>query len=279
MWTGAAGEAVTDSPRGKIPARKRWGQHFLTSGETARRIVEAAGLVATDTVIEVGPGEGALTRPLAQRAARLAAIEIDPMRARALAREFSGEEKVRILQGDVLERSFAGWLEEAGWSGRAVLVANLPYNVATPVLTAAIEEPLTISRAVATVQSEVARRFSARPGQEEYGYLSVRAGAFARSHILFHLLPGAFRPRPRVTSSVLELSPREHALDPVSRERALRIASLGFRTRRKTLANALSSMAPRALWEEALARIGKGARARAEELSLEDFLRLAEIAP
>jgi 16S rRNA (adenine1518-N6/adenine1519-N6)-dimethyltransferase len=156
-----------------------------------------------------------------------------------------------------------------------VLVANLPYNVATPILTAALDAPETIRRSVATVQREVARRFVARPGEEGYGFLSVRAASRATGRVLFDLPPGAFRPRPKVTSSVLELVP---LADPPDRElsrRALCLASLGFNARRKTLPNALASAAPRPFWEEALACTGKDPRVRAEALSLDDFLALA----
>jgi 16S rRNA (adenine1518-N6/adenine1519-N6)-dimethyltransferase len=263
----------------RFPPRKRWGQHFLASPRIAERIVEAAALGARDTVIEVGPGEGALTRPLSRRVAKVLAIEIDPARARALAEEFAGIEAVRILQGDVLEKSFSAWLAAAGWSGPAVLVANLPYNAATPILRTAIEEPHAISRVVATVQREVARRFAARPRQDGYGYLSIRTAAYAQARVLFDLPPGAFRPLPKVVSSVLELSPREDSLEPARRHRALIVASLGFRSRRKTLANALAALAPRAAWEKALTGIGKSPRARAEELGLEDYLALAELVP
>jgi len=246
----------------------------LASGRTAERIVDAARLTGKETVIEVGPGEGALTRPLLSRAGKLLAIEIDPARAGWLAAELLDVDNVRVLQGDVLGKSFQDWLAAVGWRGPAVLVGNLPYNAATPILTAAIEDSA-ITRAVATVQREVARRFAARPGREGYGYLSVRTAAFGRAQVLFDLPPGAFRPRPKVVSSVLELSPREQPLDPRRRAAALRLASLGFRSRRKTLANALASLAPRANWEVALGAIGKGPQARAEELSLEDFLALA----
>jgi len=262
-----------------IPARKSWGQHFLARGETALRIVSAARNHASDTVLEVGPGEGALTRPLAERAGRLLAVEIDPRRAEALEEELGGHPGVRILHGDVLERPFGAWLALAGWGGPAVLVANLPYNAATPILKAAIEEPETIARSLVTVQREVARRLCAGPGRDEYGYLSIRVAAFARARVLFDLPPGAFRPRPRVLSSVVALSPRSPGLEPRRRDRALALASLGFRSRRKTLANALSSEGGRERWERALEAIGKGQRARAEELSLEDYLRLAEVAP
>lgn len=262
-----------------LPARKRWGQHFLAHGATAQRIVQAARISPQETVIEVGPGDGALTRPLATRAGRLLAIEIDPLRAEALAEEFAGEERVRVIAGDALKKSFRAYLAQAGWEPPALLVANLPYNAATAILLSAIEAPDTISRAVATVQREVAGRFSARAGDPAYGYLSVRAAAFAQARILFDLPPGAFRPRPKVTSSVLELTPRKPPLEPDLARRALKLASLGFQSRRKTLANALAKAGNRAQWERALESLGRDPRVRAEELSLEDFLALAGMAP
>jgi 16S rRNA (adenine1518-N6/adenine1519-N6)-dimethyltransferase len=245
------------------------------SHEAARRIVEAARIGPGDTVLEVGPGDGALTRPILAAGARLVAVEIDPLRAEALAREFAGRANVTILQGDAMEKPYAEWLGQAGATSPAVLVANLPYNVATPLLTRAIEEPEAIARAVATVQREVARRFAARPGDEEYGFLSVRAAASSRARVLFDLAASLFRPRPKVVSSVLELAPRTPPLDPVLRRRVVALASLGFRSRRKTLGNALASEAPRARWEEVLTELGKSPSARAEELSLEDFIALA----
>jgi 16S rRNA (adenine1518-N6/adenine1519-N6)-dimethyltransferase len=260
-----------------IPPRKRWGQHFLASEETAERIVAAARLAPSDTVVEVGPGAGALTRPISAASGRLLAIEIDPLRARALEEEFGEDSRVKVAGGDVLEHSFSQWLSRAGWSGPAVLVSNLPYNAATAILLAAIEEPETIRRCVVTVQREVALRLRARPGAESYGYLSVRAAAFACVKILFDLPPGAFRPRPKVTSSVVALEPRSSPLDAGLRARALRLASLGFQSRRKTLANALSVKGGRGKWERALEAIGKSPRVRAEELSLEDYLKLAGI--
>ncbi len=261
--------------RGGIPIRRRWGQNFLASPETARRIADAAGIAPDDVVLEIGPGDGALTRPLAERAGRVVAVEIDPLRAEALAAEFAADPRVTILQGDALERPFGGWLAAAGCAGPALFVANLPYNVATPILVAAIEDRAAIRRVVATVQREVARRFVARPGDEAYGYLSVRAAAHATGRVLFDLPPGAFRPRPKVFSSVLALAPRAEPLDAELVRRALCLASLGFNARRKTLANALSSAGPRAGWERALEALGRTARARAEELSLDDFLALA----
>jgi 16S rRNA (adenine1518-N6/adenine1519-N6)-dimethyltransferase len=262
-----------------IPARKRWGQHFLASGATAERIVAAARLSPGDTVLEIGPGDGALTRPLLAARARVLAVEIDPKRAESLSAELAGRPGIAIVRGDALEKTLASWLSEAGLPAPAVLVANLPYNLATPILTRALEEREAVSRIVATVQREVAERFVARPGSDAYGYLSVRAAAFAQGRILFDIPPGAFRPRPKVTSSVLELTPLPHPLPADVRERALRLASLGFRSRRKTLPNALAAVAQRSVLEGALSAIGKGARSRAEELSFEDYVALSERVP
>jgi 16S rRNA (adenine1518-N6/adenine1519-N6)-dimethyltransferase len=259
----------------RLPARKRWGQHFLAGDAIAERIVEAARVGSGDGVLEIGPGDGALTRPLAARAALVAAVEIDPRRAAALAEALSSRPNVRIFVGDAMERPFSAWLADAGWTKPALLVGNLPYNAATRILTEAIQARDTIRRSVATVQREVARRFVAKPGDEGYGYLSVRAAAYASGRILFDLPPSAFRPRPKVVSSVLELTPRAEPLDPDLTKRALCLASLGFNARRKTLANALASAAERAVWEQGLERLGKTPKARAEELGLDDYLVLA----
>jgi 16S rRNA (adenine1518-N6/adenine1519-N6)-dimethyltransferase len=262
-------------PARRLPARKRWGQHFLASAAVAERIVDAARVGQTDTVLEIGPGDGALTRPLAARAALVAAVEIDPRRAEALAEQYASSPRVRVICGDALARPFSEWLAAAGGIEPALLVANLPYNVATPILTAAVQAGGAIRRAVVTIQREVARRFVARPGDEGYGYLSVRVAAYATGRILFDLPPSAFRPRPKVFSSVLELTPRAEGLDASLVKRALCLASLGFNARRKTLANALASAGDRSVWERGLAVLGKTPMARAEELSLEDFLELA----
>ena len=235
--------------------------------------MDAARLTPIDSVLEIGPGDGALTRPLSRIAARVVAVEIDPLRAQVLERELASD-RVVILRGDALSRPPGAWLRDGGVEGGGVLVANLPYNVATPIVQAAVEDPA-IRRSVVTVQREVARRFAARPGDDEYGYLSVRTSAYAEARILFDLPPGAFRPAPKVTSSVVALVPRAEPLDAGLRDAALRLASLGFGVRRKTLANALSRLAPKPAWERALEAIGFDARARAEELSLGNFLALA----
>ena len=263
--------------RSPFPPRRRWGQNFLVDRGAASRIVAAAGIVPGESIVEIGPGDGALTRGLAERGGRLLAIEIDPARADVLAAEYGGRADVVVERGDAVERSIGERLAERGWAQPAVVVGNLPYNAATPILRSAVREPDAVSRVVATVQKEVALRLIARPGSGDYGFLSVFMALFSRGEILFDLPPGAFRPRPNVTSSVVRLRTRRPATG-VSPDRVLDIASRAFRSRRKTLPNAVGAGDERALWEAALATIGKGPTTRAEELSPEEFVALASAA-
>jgi len=260
-----------------FPPRRRWGQNFLVDRSAADRIVKAAQIAAGESVVEIGPGDGALTRGLAAAGGRLLAIEIDPARADALAAEFSGDDGVVIEGGDALDRTIGERIRARAWSLPAVVVGNLPYNAATPILRAAVREDAAVSRVVATVQREVARRMVARPGSDDYGYLSLYMAIFCEAEILFDLPPGAFRPRPNVVSSVVRLRTRRPA-DPVSVERVLAVGSRAFAARRKTLPNAMGGGAERAPWEAALAAIGKAPTARAEELSPEEFVALAAAA-
>lgn len=262
--------------RSPFPPRKKWGQHFLADPAAARRIVEAVRVAPGEVVVEIGPGDGALTRGLAARGARLLAVEIDPRRAAALVLEFAGNSDVSIETGDALDRSIGERLAERSLPPPAAVVGNLPYNVATPILRRAVAERDAVSRVVATVQKEVAQRFAARPGSDAYGYLSVWSALSCEAEILFDLPAGAFRPRPKVTSSVLRLVPKP-APGPEALE-ALDLASRAFAARRKTLANAVGGGPDRNRWIAALAAIGKPPTARAEELSAADFVALARAA-
>ena len=261
-----------------FPPLRRWGQNFLVDPSAADRIVAAAAVSPGETVVEIGPGDGALTRRLAATGAKLLAVEIDPRRAEALARELAPLPNVAVETGDALSTTVGERLAARGLAAPAVLVGNLPYNVATPILRSAVRERETVSRIVATVQREVARRLVARPGGEDYGYLSVYTAFFADGEILFDLPPGAFRPRPKVVSSVVRLRPKKPPVEGEALSRLIDLASRGFRSRRKTLANALASEGGRPFWEAALAGLGKSSSVRGEELSPADFVALAGIA-
>jgi 16S rRNA (adenine1518-N6/adenine1519-N6)-dimethyltransferase len=261
-----------------FPPLRRWGQNFLVDSSAADRIVAAAAISPGETVVEIGPGDGALTRRLAAAGARLVAVEIDPRRAEALARELAPLPNVAIETGDALSTTIGARLAARGLPAPAAVVGNLPYNVATPILRSAIREREAVSRIVATVQREVARRLVARPGDEDYGYLSVYTAFFAEGEVLFDLQPGAFRPSPKVVSSVVRLRPKKPPVEGERLASLLDVVSRGFRSRRKTLANALASEGGRPFWEAALAAIGKRPSTRAEELSPQDFVALAAAA-
>jgi len=248
----------------------RYGQHFLADGGVARKILDALG-ASGEIVVEIGPGRGALTRPLLARGARVIAFEIDVSLADALRRDLAGA-PLSILTADALEVDVAEALADAGAAPPVPLVGNLPYDSATPMLRAFVRRPGLFSRLVVMIQKEVADRLLARPRTPEYGYLTLDVGAHAAARRLFDVRPGAFAPPPKVTSTVVELTPRPPAPDAA---RALAVASAGFTLRRKTLVNALTPLYGREGAAAAVAALGLLPTVRAEELSLADFEALA----
>ncbi len=235
------------------------------------RILDALGAEAGSGVVEVGPGEGALTRPLLQRGVRVVAFELDPRLAERLGRQLAGQ-PVAIHREDALRADVGAALKEAGLAPPVPLVGNLPYESATPMVRAFVRRPDLFARAVVMVQREVAERLAAGPGDEAYGFLSVDVAAHAGARLLFEVSRHDFDPPPRVVSAVVELTPRAAEPRDVA---ALEVAAAGFATRRKTLLNALSARWPRAAVRDALASCGVAETARAEELALPAFASLA----
>ena len=260
-----------------IPARKRWGQNFLANPATAERICEAARIGPEDTVLEIGPGEGALTRPLAARARCVVAVEIDPLRAEALAGEFGPEGNVRIFQGDVLERPLRQWLAGAGDGCGDTAPARRE-----PSLQRRDADPRRGDRGPrdhpALGGDGAARGRAAIRGASGLGRLRVplRARGRARDG------PHPVRPASGRLPSAAEGHVERARADPAGRgarrgprpPRAVpRLARLQ-RPAQDARQRAVLGR-PRARWESGLAALGKTAMARAEELSLEDFLALA----
>jgi 16S rRNA (adenine1518-N6/adenine1519-N6)-dimethyltransferase len=259
------------------PARKRYGQHFLTDAGLLARIADAAALTRDDTVIEVGPGRGALTAELAARAGRVIAIEIDRALSAMLRERYAGQPAVTIVEGDVLEQDLAAL---AG--GAYVLVGNVPYYITTPILFHALRAPRPL-RAVFLVQREVAERMAAAPGAHAYGALSVTLQALATVELLFTVPASAFRPRPKVESALVRITPREHPEIPADREeRYRRMVQGAFAQRRKQMRRVIRSLAPvdAAAADALLARAGIAPTVRPEVLSPAEFARLlAELSP
>jgi 16S rRNA (adenine1518-N6/adenine1519-N6)-dimethyltransferase len=241
-------------------ARQKLGQHFLSNPSILQRIADAACAAGEPLVIEIGPGKGALTKYLLHRAQRVVAIELDAGLASALRAAYAAEPRLEIIQADALQTDLTQW-------GPAVLTGNLPYYAATPILEGAARLGPTIRQSVFLIQKEVAERAVAAPGTKAYGYLTVLLAIHADSQILFDVKPGAFRPPPKVDSSVIRLNwhPKLSELGIEDPRQFLNFVSTCFRHKRKTIRNNLAS--PHLPPHELLAR-------RAEQLTLADFAAL-----
>ena len=242
-------------------ARQKLGQHFLLRGSVLERIARAACPEPEPLVIEIGPGRGALTAHLLPRAARLVAIEIDPLLVLHLAQKFAGDSHVQLVEADALQTDLSQW-------GAATIAGNLPYYVATPILEHVLQLGPVLHRAVFLLQKEVAQRAAAAPGSRTYGYLSVATQLFADVDLLFDVKPAAFHPPPRVDSAVVRLTPRNRAAElGLADPRAfLRFVALCFQHKRKTIRNNVSSVYGRDLleaWPEA--------SLRGEQIGMEQF--------
>jgi 16S rRNA (adenine1518-N6/adenine1519-N6)-dimethyltransferase len=253
--------------------RKRWGQHFLCDPGVARRIVELAGVGRDGVALEIGPGLGALTDALVAQAGRVYLVEIDPRLAARLAERYAAEPRVRLVVGDVLALPLAEIVAEP----EATVVANLPYNIAAPVLVRLLELRAKFPRAVLMLQREMADRLVARPGSADYGVISVLVPAYAEVRVAFHVSRRSFLPPPEVDSAVVDIrfaaTPRVDLGDAGAFRTVVRAA---FGKRRKMLRNALADLGlgvPRL--EAAFAAAGIDPRARAETLDLAAFGRLA----
>ncbi len=251
------------------------GQNFLTSPSARQRIVEALGDISLSTVLEIGPGRGALTDLLATRARRLIAVELDRVLAPRLTAAWAHARHVRILQADILELDLTTVLEKP--DEKLVIVGNLPYYITSDILLHLFSQAATISRAVVMVQDEVADRLAAPCGIRDYGVLSATAQMHARMEKLFVLPPEAFTPPPGVNSAVvrMQMRPRFEELQ-VERDDFLRFLQLCFRQKRKTLTNNLKAAGigePTQILK-GLEAAGLNASIRAEAVTLEQMATL-----
>ncbi len=242
--------------------RKSLGQHFLVDPNIVRRIVEVAAVGPGNQVLEVGAGAGTLTRGLAATGARVVAYEVDE-RLRPLLEE---------VVGDAAEVRFADAtrVDPITWEGRWVMVANLPYNVGTPLLLDLLRHAPHIERFVVMLQREAVERLAAGPGTKVYGLPSVTAQLYGTVEIAFRVSPSVFVPPPRVSSAVARIERR--AVDPGAPE-AVRLAAAAFGQRRKMLRRSLAAVLPAA--EAVLTAAGVDPTRRAEDLSPADYLRIA----
>jgi 16S rRNA (adenine1518-N6/adenine1519-N6)-dimethyltransferase len=264
--------------------KPKLGQNFLTDVGAAEKIIDALGDISQKLVVEIGPGQGALTRTLAKRAGRLIAIELDRLMATELRYNYTRFANVEILEGDILKIDFRTVLHRTIGPlndlrplkpSRASVIGNLPYYITSDILLHLFEFHDQFDAMVIMVQREVADRIAAEPGSRDYGLLSATAQLYCRVDNLFTLPPGAFTPPPKVHSSVLRLTvaPRFQDLN-VEPKTFIPFLKVAFAMKRKTLLNNLKALFPSAQIKAALEETAIRPDARAEAMSLDQTARL-----
>lgn len=261
---------------GASPKRAR-GQNFVVDPNTIRKIVRLADINAGDAVVEIGPGLGALTFSLAEAGATVLAVEVDPVMVEVLTEEL---ERVRHEQPEVAQRISVHQADAmtADWStlltGRDhwILVANLPYNIATPLIADLLDGVPAVDRMLVMVQTEVGQRLCAQPGNSAYGAVSVKVASWATARIVASVPPTVFLPRPKVNSALVAITRHSEPVVPpdVDRGALFALVRAGFGQRRKMLRRSLAGRAS----PEAFDAAGVAPTARAEELGIEAWIRL-----
>ncbi|OIQ64358.1 ribosomal RNA small subunit methyltransferase A [mine drainage metagenome] len=258
-----------------IRPTKRLGQNFVIDANICRKIVRLAGVDASDTVLEIGPGLGSLTIVLLQEAHEVVAVEIDPALADALkntmAERLPGAvKKLTVLTADAMQ------IESLDEKAPTVLVANLPYNISVPVLLHLLERFETLQSGLVMVQAEVADRLAAKPGDKAYGIPSVKAAWWAQLRKAGSVSRSVFWPVPNVDSGLVAFTRQEPPVCSVTRQEVFAVIDAAFATRRKMLRSALANWAGSpAQSEEILIAAGVAPTARGEELALSDFVAIA----
>ncbi len=253
-------------------ARKRFGQHFLHDPAAISRILQAIAARGDEALVEIGPGRGVLTASLLEAAGTLDAIEIDRDLAAGLRQSFGARPAFHLHEADALQFDFAALAARRGQ--RLRVVGNLPYNISTPLMFHLLRTPAAIADLHVMLQKEVVDRIAADPGGGEYGRLTVMLAPWVDAESLFDVGPGAFRPPPKVWSSVARLTVRIEPRFPVD-ERFGKLVATAFSQRRKTLRNALRTLLDAA----AIESCGIDPGARPETLTPAEFGALARLLP
>lgn len=257
------------------PAKKHLGQNFLHEKGVIQKIVQAIAPQPGDAIVEIGPGQGALTFPLLQQHGSLTAIEFDRDLHAPLQQAASAYGQLRLIEGDVLGVNFTQLAAElAPERGKIRLVGNLPYNLSSPILFHALEHAQAITDMHFMLQKEVVDRMAAGPGSKVYGRLSVMLQAYCSVTPLFIVPPGAFRPAPKVDSAVVRMVPKPREQVLVRNHATFaNVVRAAFGQRRKTLRNALSGVAE----SSDIEAVGMRPDARAEQVAVAAFVQLANL--
>ena len=265
--------------RHRIRLLKKLGQNFLVDDNLLAKIVARVDPHKEDRILEVGPGVGTLTLPLARKCHSLLAVEIDGRLIPVLGETLAGQDNVTLVQGDILKIDTAELCRRVFSASPVKIAANLPYYLTTPFLFKTLQSSLPLVSLTLLVQREAARRMLAGPGSKEYGVLSLLVKYYCQATLAFYVPPTVFFPRPEVESALVCLTPREKPAVQVPREDLLfQVIKASFQQRRKTLANALGGFLPggKEQIQEIIAAAGLPAMVRGEDLSLEQFAILSE---
>ena len=260
--------------------QKRVGQNFLIDPHVLEKIMAAAQIGPEDCVLEIGPGIGTMTQYLAERAARVVAVEIDEGLIPILQETLKDYGNVTLIRADILKVDIKELAQEYGGGRPFKVVANLPYYITTPIVMGLLEGDAPVESITVMVQKEVADRMQAGPGSKDYGALSLAVQYYVDPYIAANVPPNCFIPRPNVGSAVIRLT--RHAVPPVHVEDPallFRIIRASFNQRRKTLVNSLNNSQELACTKEeaaqALEYLGLGPSVRGEALTLEEFAGIA----
>ncbi len=262
--------------------RKKYGQNFLIDTGVLKKIVDAAQITGEDFVLEIGPGIGTMTRYLAERAGKVAAVEIDRELMPILEETLEPYDNVLLINNDILKMDIAALVQEQN-AGRPIkVVANLPYYITTPIIMGLFESHAPLESVTVMVQKEVADRMREGPGTKDYGALSLAVQYYAKPEIMANVPPNCFIPRPGVDSAVIRLT--RHGKPPVEVQDEKKMFALiraSFNQRRKTLVNGLANAGnppvPKSRTAEALEKMGLPLTVRGEALTLEQFAALSNL--
>lgn len=260
---------------------KSLGQNFLIDGNIVRKIVSESNITKEDYVLEIGPGMGTLTEELALNAKKVVGIELDRSLLPILDETLEKYDNVEIIYGDVLEVDLKEIIRNKFNNGPAKVVANLPYYVTTPIIGKLIEEDLNLESITVMVQKEVADRMVSGPGSKVYGSLSLFINFYCEPEILLRVPKTVFMPQPKIDSAVIKLNLKKELPD-IDRDKFFKVVKAGFSKRRKTILNSLSTYGFQIEKEDiklALEKVNIPPQERAENLSVEDFIKISKALP
>ena len=268
----------------EFAVQKKFGQNFLIDENILDQIVCEAGVGPEDTVLEIGPGMGALTGRLLKAAKKVIAVEVDKMLIPILEGTLGNDPKFVLINEDILKVDIKKLIEEENEGKPIKVVANLPYYITTPIVMSLLEGEPGIESITVMVQKEVAQRMMEGPGSKAYGALSLAVGYYSRPNLVLNVSKNCFYPKPDVDSAVIRLDvygPSEKPVEAADTEKLFAVIRAAFGQRRKTLVNSLGNAAnvgaSKAQVAEALKELGYEETIRGEALSLEEFIKLTDV--